>query len=104
MIIKHKNDDNWKIQLTMKINITPVQDFNDKKSLYVKKKNVVIMEGSEVIETINEIYDSLIKKYQELLEYSTKNSGLILEDVESMVYDINKTAINRGGSYIESPA
>ena len=72
MIIKHKNDDNWKIQLTMKINITPVQDFNDKKSLYVKTKNVIIMAGSEVIETINEIYDSLIKKYQELLEIQQK--------------------------------
>ena len=37
------------------------------------------------------------------MEYSTKNSGLILESVELMNYDINKITINRGGSYIESP-
>ena len=103
LINKHKNDDSWKIQLTMKINFTLFQDFNDKRSLYVKTKNVVIIEGSDINEIINEIFVSLIKKYQELLEYSTKNSGLIL-GVESMTYDINKTAINRGGSYIESPA
>ena len=37
------------------------------------------------------------------MEYSTKNSGLILEGVELMNYDINKIALNRDGSYIESP-
>ena len=99
MINKHKNDDSWKIQLTIKINFTSVQDFNDKRSLYVKTKNAVIMEASDINEIINEIFDSLIKKYQELLEYSTKSSGLISEGVESMTYDINKTTINRGGSY-----
>ena len=62
------------------------------------------MEGSDTNEIVKELFDSLSKKYQELLEYSTKNSGLILEGVESMTYDINKTTINRGGSYIESPA
>ena len=103
MINKHKNDDSWKIQLTIKINFTSVQDFNDKRSLYVKTKNAVIMEASDINEIINEIFDSLIKKYQELLEYSTKSSGLISEGVESMTYDINKTTINRGGSYTESP-
>ena len=104
LINKHINDDSWKIQLTMKINFTLVQDFNDKRSLYVKTKNVVIIKGSDINEIINEIFDSLVKKYQELLEYSTKNRGLILEGVESMTYDINKTTINRGGSSVESPA
>ena len=30
LINKHKEDDSWKIQLNMKINFTPIQDFNDK--------------------------------------------------------------------------
>ena len=72
LINKHKNDDSRKIQLTMKINFTPVQDFNDKRSPYVKTKNVAIMEGSDVNEIINDLFDSLIKKHQELLEYSAK--------------------------------
>ena len=37
------------------------------------------------------------------MEYSTENSGLILEGVELMNYDINKITINRGGSYNEFP-
>ena len=37
------------------------------------------------------------------MEYSTKNSELILEDVELMNYDINKITINRGGSCTINP-
>ena len=66
-------------------------------------KNVEIMMGSDTNEIVKELFESIIKKYQELMEYSTKNSGLILEGVELMNYDINKITINRGGSYIKSP-
>ena len=102
LINKHKKD-NWKIQLTMKIIFTPIEDFNDKRALYLKTKNVEIMMGSDTNEIVKELFESIIQKYQELMEYSTKNSGLILEGVELMNYDINKITINRGGSYIESP-
>ena len=102
LINKHKND-NWKIQLTMKIIFTPIEDFNDKRALYVKTKNVEMLMGSDTNEIVKELFESIIQKYQELMEYSTKSSGLILEGVELMNYDINKIAINRRGSYIESP-
>ena len=36
LINKQKNSDNWKIQLTMKIIFTPIEDFNDKRALHVK--------------------------------------------------------------------
>ena len=102
LINKHKND-NWKIQLTMKIILTPIEDFDDNRALYVKTKNVEIMMGSDTNEIAKELFESIIQKNQELMEYSTKNSGLILEGVELMNYDINKITINRGGSYTESP-
>ena len=87
----------------MKIIFTPIEDFNGKRALYVKTKNVEIMMGSDTNEIVKELFESIIQKQQELMEYSTKNSGLILEGVELMNYDINKITINRGGSYIESP-
>ena len=31
-------NDSWKIQLTMKIIFTPIEDFNDKRALYVKTR------------------------------------------------------------------
>ena len=102
LINKHKND-SWKIQLTMKIIFTPIKDFNDKIALYIKTKNVEIMMGIDTNEIVKELFESVIQKYQELMEYSTNNSGLVLEGAELMNYDINKITINRAGSYIESP-
>ena len=82
----------------------PVYNYSDKRSLYVKTKTVEIMMGSGTDEIVKELFESVIQKYQELIEYSTKNRGLDLEGVELMDYDINKITINRVGSYIESPA
>ena len=64
----------------------------------LKQKNVEIMIGSDTEEIIKDLYNSLIQKYGELIEHSTKNSGLILEDIELMNYDINTIMINRVGS------
>ena len=69
----------------------------------LRQKNVEIIMGSDTNYIGKELLESIIQKNQELMEYLTKNSGLILEGVELMNYDINKISINRGGSYIESP-
>ena len=69
----------------------------------LRQKNVEIMMGSDKNDIGKELWESIIQKNQELMEYLTKNSGLILEGVELMNYGINKISINRGGSYIESP-
>ena len=102
LLNRHKND-NWEIQLTMKIIFISVGNYNDKRSLYVKTKNVEIMMGSDTDEIIKYLYDSLTQQYEELIEHSTKSTGLVLEGVALMNYDINKITINRVGSYIESP-
>ena len=56
---KHKNG-NWKIQLTMKIIFVPVGNYNNKRSLFVKTKNVEIMMGSDTGEIIKELLESII--------------------------------------------
>ena len=69
----------------------------------LRQKTVEIMMGSDTNDIGKELLESIIQKNQELMEYLTKNSGLILEGVELMNYDINKISVNRGDSYIESP-
>ena len=62
LINKHKND-NWKIQLTMKIISTPIEDFNDTRVLYVKTKNNETMMSSDTkISKISRINGILNKK------------------------------------------
>ena len=85
LINKHKND-NWKIQLTMKITFIPVGNYNDKRS-YDKTKNVEIMTGSDTDGIVKELFKSIIQKYEELIEHSTKNSVLILQGVELVEYN-----------------
>ena len=53
----------------MKIIFTPIQDLNDERELFIKTKNVEITEGSDTYEVLNELFDLMIQKYQELLEY-----------------------------------
>ena len=69
----------------------------------LRQKTVEIMMSSDTNDIGKELLESIIQKNQELMEYLTKNSGLILEGVELMNYDINKISVNRGDSYIESP-
>ena len=69
----------------------------------LRQKTVEIMMGSDTNDIGKELLESIIQKNQELMEYLTKNSGLNLEGVELMNYDINKISVNRGDSYIESP-
>ena len=69
----------------------------------LRQKTVEIMMGSDTNDIGKELLESIIQKNQELMEYLTKNSGLIIEGVELMNYDTNKISVNRGDSYIESP-
>ena len=46
--------------------------------------------GSDTNNIGKELLKSIIQKNQESMEYITKNTGLILEGVELMDYDINK--------------
>ena len=71
MINKHKNN-NWKIQLTIKIIVIPIYDYNDKRSLYAKTKNVEIMMVSDTDDIVKELFESIMQKCEELMEYSTK--------------------------------
>ena len=59
--------------------------------------------GSDTDEIVNELFESLIQKYEELIKHLNKNSGPVLQGVEWMEYDINKVTIHRVGSYVESP-
>ena len=56
----------------MKIILIPIHDYNDKIPLHVKTKNVEIMMGSDADKIVKELFESIIQKYEELIEYSKK--------------------------------
>ena len=104
MINDHKNQNEWKIQLSVAINfISSKPDSDETPIMHTKSDNMEIMIGSDTNEVIEELFKSLLQKCQENLEEKMSGSELVFDAVNVLYYDLNKISLNRGGSYIDSP-
>ena len=75
----HKTQGEWKIHLTMAINFISSKDSDEILTMHTKSDNIGIMMGSETNETIEELFKSLLQRYQEGLEESMKGSECIFD-------------------------
>ena len=71
--------------------------------LYTNSNNISILTGYETDEIIDKLFKSLLKRYQEGLEETMKESHYIFDSVDPLHYRLHKISLNRGGSYIDSP-
>ena len=100
----HKTKSEWEIQLTIMISfISSKPDSDETRIMHTKSNNVEIMIGSDTNEVIEELFESLLQRYQKELEESMKRSELVFEGANALYYDLNKITLNRGKSYIDSP-
>ena len=104
MINDHKNQIEWKIQLLAEINfISSKPDSDETRIRHTKSDNLEIMIGNDTNEVIEDLFKSLLQRYQEGLEEKMKGSDFAFDGVNVLYYDLNKISLNRGGSYIKSP-
>ena len=104
IINDHKTQSEWKIQLTAVINFISSKPDSDKTHIMHKKSNnIEIMIGSDTNEVIENLFVSLLRKYQENVEEKMSRSEFVFDGVNALYYDLNKISLNRGGSYIDSP-
>ena len=61
------------------------------------------MFGANNDDIIEQLCESLLQKYEENLQNKMRGSEFEFDGVNFLYYDFNKTSINRGGSYIDSP-
>ena len=88
----------------MKINFISSKDSEETRNMSTKSDNIEIMMGSETDEIIEELFESLLQRYQEGLEESMKGSEFIFDSVNLLHYHLQKTSLKRiGSSYIDSP-
>ena len=89
----------------MEIDFMPSKDSKDSNetSLHIKSINIEIMIGNETDEIIEELFQSLLQRYQEGLEESMRGSNLFYNGVNLLYYKLHKIIQNRGRSYIDSP-
>ena len=104
LINHYKNKGEWKIQFTAEINFISLKPGSDEtRIMYTRSFNEEIMKGSDTDEVIKLLFESLLKRYEENLEEKMKGSDFEFDGVNFFYHDFNKTSINRGGSYIDSP-
>ena len=104
MINDHKNKSEWKIQLSAEINfISSKPDSDETRIMHTKSNNIEIMIGSDTNEIIENLFRSLLQRYQENLEEKMRRSEFIFDGINLLHYDLNKISLNRGGSYTKSP-
>ena len=104
LIEEYKPKGEWKVQLTIEVNFISLKPGSDEiRIMYTRSDNVEIMFGDDNDDIIEQIFELLLQKYEENLQNKMRGSEFEVDVVNFFYYDFNKTSINRGGSYIDSP-
>ena len=74
----------------MAINFISSKDSDETCTMHAKSNNVEIPMGNETSEIKEELFKSLLQKYQEGLEESMRGSEFIFDSVDALYYDLNK--------------
>ena len=90
MINDHKNQSEWKIQLTVAISfISPKSDSDKTRIMHIKSINIEIMIGSDTNEITEKLFESLSDKYQESVKEKMSVSDCVFDAVNVLDYDLN---------------
>ena len=104
LIEQYKLKGEWKVQLTIEVNFISQKPGSDETRIkYTKSDNTEIMFGDDNDDIIEQLFESLLKKYEENLQNKMRGSEFEFDGANFLYYDFNKRRINRGGSYIDSP-
>ena len=85
----------WKIRLTMRINFISSKDSEETRAMHTKSDNIEIMIGSETDNIIDELFESLLQRYQEGLEELMRGNEIVFDNVDLLHYHIQKITLNR---------
>ena len=103
LIEEYKQKGEWKVQLTIEVNFISLKPGSDEtRIMYTRSDNIEIIFGDDN-DIIEQLFESLLQKYEENLKNKMRGSEFEFDGIKFLYYDFNKTSINRGGSYIDSP-
>ena len=104
LLEEYKQKGEWKVQLTIEVNFISLKPGSDEtRIMYTGSDNIEIMFGDDNDDIIEQLFESLLKKYEENLQNKMRGSEFEFNGAKFLYYDFSKTSINRGGSYIDSP-
>ena len=73
ILIDFQNYDAWKIQLTIAINFISSKDTEEERVMHSTNNNIKFKSYNDFNEVANELFDSLLSRYQDILETSMRN-------------------------------
>ena len=92
------------MQLTIEVNFISLKPGSDEtRIMYTRSDNIEIIFDDDNHDIIEQLFESLLQKYEENLQNKMRRSEFEFDGVNFLYYDFNKTSINRDGSYIDSP-
>ena len=92
------------MQLIAEINFISLKPGSDEtRVMYTRSNNEKFVNDSDTDEVINYFLNHFYKSYEENLQEKMRGPDFQFHGVNFLYYDLNKTNINRGGSYIDSP-
>ena len=103
IINDQKTQGEWKIHLTIVINFFSSKDSEEIRTMHSKSDSIEILIGNETNESIEELSESPLQRYQKGLEEKMRDSEFGFDNDDSLYYKLHKISLNRGGSYIDSP-
>ena len=98
-----KKSQTWKIQLMRTINFMSSKENDEEHVMHSKSDNVDIIGHDRADEAIEELFESLLSRYQIGLKTSMKGSNLIFDNFSLLYYECREINFKCGGSYIDSP-
>ena len=103
IINNFKKSDTWEIHLILAVNFVSCKDNNEECVIHSKSDKTENMSNHKAGEIIEELFQSLLSRYQSGLETSMRGSDFIFDCVHSLYYKCHKISFKGGGSCIDSP-
>ena len=94
-----QKSDTWKIRLTTAINCISSKDVDKERVMHSRSNNIKFMSYYNANEVVNELFESLLSRYQVGLEISMRGIDFIFDSVQLMYYKCHKINFKHGGSY-----
>ena len=104
LINQYKKEGEWKIQLIAEINFISLKPGSDEtRVMYTRSDNEEFMNGDNTNEIIKSLFESFLQRFEENLQEKMRGSDFEFDGINFFNYNFNKTSIDRGGSYLDSP-
>ena len=93
----------WKIEINMHVNFVSSNDTGEICTIFVCSDNDEIRLVNETDYIIKERINSFLNNFQKEKMILRNESNFVSESVDLLSYNIHKTSLKRGNSYIKSP-